>query len=165
MINQYIALTLKVLNFWKFTSYCSLKPLWSGMGEVVPARASPTPHPPLPPTVHQLLWPAPKKLIDKLIYWLKYRTFIDSIERWGELKTGADFVSLEAKGSNWLLFKVYRSLDLSAAKVTIYLIYPLCGHLQWKTKSELFRILNIIINMIFVVEILHNFGLRQSSFC
>ena len=23
-------LTLKVLNFWKFTSYCSLKPLWSG---------------------------------------------------------------------------------------------------------------------------------------
>ena len=31
-------LTFKVLNFWKFTSYCSLKPLWSGMGEVVPAR-------------------------------------------------------------------------------------------------------------------------------
>ena len=28
-------------------SYCSLKPLWSGMGEVVPARTSPTllPHP------------------------------------------------------------------------------------------------------------------------
>ena len=26
------SLTLKVLNFWKFTSYCSLKPLWSGMG-------------------------------------------------------------------------------------------------------------------------------------
>ena len=42
-------LTLKVLNFWKFTSYCSLKPLWSGMGEVVPARTSPTLHPhPLP---------------------------------------------------------------------------------------------------------------------
>ena len=35
-------LTLKVLNFCKFTSYCSLKPLWSGMGEVVPARTSPT---------------------------------------------------------------------------------------------------------------------------
>ena len=37
----------KVLTFWKFTSYCSLKPLWSGMGEVVPARTSPTlpPHP------------------------------------------------------------------------------------------------------------------------
>ena len=48
------ALTLKVLNFWKFTSYCSLKPLWSGMGEVVPARTSPTLHPPSPPTVHQL---------------------------------------------------------------------------------------------------------------
>ena len=44
-------LTLKVLNFWKLTSYCSLKPLWSGMGEVVPARTSPTLH---PPTVHQL---------------------------------------------------------------------------------------------------------------
>ena len=28
-------LALKVLNFWKFTSYCSLKPLWSGVGEVV----------------------------------------------------------------------------------------------------------------------------------
>ena len=33
-----LILTLKVLNFWKFPSYCSLKPLWSGMGEVVPAR-------------------------------------------------------------------------------------------------------------------------------
>ena len=41
-------LTLKVLNFWKFASYCSLKPLWSGMGEVVPARTSPTLHPPIP---------------------------------------------------------------------------------------------------------------------
>ena len=42
-------LTLKVLYFWKFTSYCSLKPLWSGMGEVVPARTSSTLHPhPLP---------------------------------------------------------------------------------------------------------------------
>ena len=49
-------LALKVLNFWKLTSYCSLKPLWSGMGEVVPARASPTLHPPFPPTVHQLSW-------------------------------------------------------------------------------------------------------------
>ena len=38
-------LTLKVLNFWKFTSCCSLKPLWSGMREVVPARTSPTLHP------------------------------------------------------------------------------------------------------------------------
>ena len=50
------ALTLKMLNFWKFTSYCSLKPLWSGMGEVVPACTSPTLHPPSPPTVHQLSW-------------------------------------------------------------------------------------------------------------
>ena len=52
---SWIPLTLKVLNFWKFTSYCSLKPLWSGMGEVVPARTLPTLHPPSPPTVHQLL--------------------------------------------------------------------------------------------------------------
>ena len=53
-------LTLKVLNFWKFIkkwsgwvsdSYCSLKPLWSGKGEVVPARTSLTLHPPFPPTV------------------------------------------------------------------------------------------------------------------
>ena len=51
-----IVLTLKVLNFWKFTSYCSLKPLWSGMGEVVPACTSPTIHPPSTPTVHQLSW-------------------------------------------------------------------------------------------------------------
>ena len=49
-------LTFKVLNFWTFTSYSSLKPLWSGMGEVVPARTSPTLHPPSPPTVHQLSW-------------------------------------------------------------------------------------------------------------
>ena len=57
-----LLLTLKVLNFWKFTSYCSLKPLWSGMGKVVPARTSPTLHPPSPPTVHQLLWLALKEL-------------------------------------------------------------------------------------------------------
>ena len=49
-----LSLTLKVMNFWKFTSYCSLKPLWSGMREVVPARTSPTLHLPSPPTVHQL---------------------------------------------------------------------------------------------------------------
>ena len=49
-------LTLKVLNFWKFTSYFSLKPLWLGMGEVVPARTSLTLHSPSPPTVHQLSW-------------------------------------------------------------------------------------------------------------
>ena len=52
--------TIKVLNFWKFSqkwewwipdNYCSLKPLLSGMGEVVPARTSSTLHPPSPPTV------------------------------------------------------------------------------------------------------------------
>ena len=56
-------LTLKVLTFWNsfwnrvggsLDSYCSLKPLWSGMGEVVPARTSPTLHPPSPPTVLSL---------------------------------------------------------------------------------------------------------------
>ena len=36
---------------WISDSYCSIKPLWSGMGEVVPARTSPTLHPPSPPTV------------------------------------------------------------------------------------------------------------------
>ena len=35
-------------------SYCSLKPLCSGMGEVVPARASPTLLPPSPCTVLSL---------------------------------------------------------------------------------------------------------------
>ena len=53
MFKQYF-LTLKVLIFWKFTSYRSSKPLWSDMGEVVPARTSPTLHPPSTPTVHQL---------------------------------------------------------------------------------------------------------------
>ena len=38
---------------WISDSYCSIKPLWSGMGEVVPARTSPPLHPPSPPTV---LW-------------------------------------------------------------------------------------------------------------
>ena len=55
-----ILLTLKVLNFWTFIetwsgwifdSYWSLKPLCSGMGEVVPARTSPTLPPPSPRTV------------------------------------------------------------------------------------------------------------------
>ena len=31
--------------------HTSIKPLWSGMGEVVAARTSPTLHPPSPPTV------------------------------------------------------------------------------------------------------------------
>ena len=48
-------LSLKVLNLWQFTqkwsawisdSYCILKPLWPGIGEVVPAHTSPTLHPP-----------------------------------------------------------------------------------------------------------------------
>ena len=56
MSRRLLSGTLKVLNFWKITSYCNLKPLWSGMGEVVPARSSPTLHPPSPPTVHQLSW-------------------------------------------------------------------------------------------------------------
>ena len=56
-------LTLKVLNFWTFIetwsgwifdSYWSLKPLCSGMGEVVPARTSPTLPPPSPRTVLSL---------------------------------------------------------------------------------------------------------------
>ena len=45
----------KELNFWKFTSYCSLKPLWSSMGKVVPARTSPTLHPPSPPTAASIV--------------------------------------------------------------------------------------------------------------
>ena len=62
--------TLKVLNFWKLTSYCSLKPLWSGMGEVVPARTSLTLHPPSPPTVHQLSRLALKELtFDTACIW------------------------------------------------------------------------------------------------
>ena len=32
MTRKFIPLTLKVLNFWKYTSYCSLKPLWVGHG-------------------------------------------------------------------------------------------------------------------------------------
>ena len=52
------ALTLKVLIFWKFTSYCTSKPLWSGIGEV--PRRPYIPHP--LPTVHQLLWLAPVRV-------------------------------------------------------------------------------------------------------
>ena len=62
-------ITLKVLNFWKFTSYYILKPLWSGMGEVMPARTSPTLHPPSPPTVHQLSRLALQELIRMRYHW------------------------------------------------------------------------------------------------
>ena len=51
-----LRLTLKVLIFWKFTSYYSIKPLSSGMRDLVPARTLLTLHPPSPPTVHQLSW-------------------------------------------------------------------------------------------------------------
>ena len=68
-------LTLTVLNLWNFTSYCSLKPLWSGMGEVVPARTSPTLHPPSPPTVHQLSWLVLQELIiTQKLHSIPYRT-------------------------------------------------------------------------------------------
>ena len=36
---------------WISDNYCSIKPLCSGMGEVVPARTSPTLPPPSPRTV------------------------------------------------------------------------------------------------------------------
>ena len=36
---------------WISDSSCSLKPLCSGMRDVVPARTSPPLHPPSPPTV------------------------------------------------------------------------------------------------------------------
>ena len=39
---------------WISDSYCSIKPLCSGMGEVVPARSSPTLLPPSPRTVLSL---------------------------------------------------------------------------------------------------------------
>ena len=39
------------MGWWISDSDCSTKPLWSGMGEVVPARTSPTLHPPFPPTL------------------------------------------------------------------------------------------------------------------
>ena len=66
-------LTLNVLNFWKFASYCRLKPLWSGMGEVVPARTSPTLHPPSPPTVYQLSRLALKELKELLFAYVYFR--------------------------------------------------------------------------------------------
>ena len=81
---------LKVLNFWKFTSYCSLKPLWSGMGEVVLARTSPTLHSPSPPTVYQLSWLAlwelsvKKQFISNSISmsYVPYITKIKDMKQW-----------------------------------------------------------------------------------
>ena len=71
-----IPLTLKVLNFWKFTSYCSLKPLWLGIGEVVPARTSPILHPLSPPTVHQLF----NK--QEFVYLLPMKTVVSKERGW-----------------------------------------------------------------------------------
>ena len=42
---------LKIRLEMEWMDLCRLKPLWSGMGEVVLARTSPTLHPPFPPTV------------------------------------------------------------------------------------------------------------------
>ena len=75
---QYISvcllkLALEILNFLQFTqkwsgwisdSYCSSKPLWSGTGEVVMARTSPTPHPPyLPLCCNYPVWKCPSASI------------------------------------------------------------------------------------------------------
>ena len=50
-INPQSAKFLKIYLKMEWDSNCSLKPLWSGMGEVVSARTSPTLHPPSPPIV------------------------------------------------------------------------------------------------------------------
>ena len=58
LINPLSAKFLKVHSgkkWWISDSYCSLKPLWSGMGEVVPARTSPILHPLSLPTVHSVI--------------------------------------------------------------------------------------------------------------
>ena len=52
-INTYTAKPV-CWNGWIYDSYCSIKPLCSGMGEVVPARTSPTLPPPSPRTVLSL---------------------------------------------------------------------------------------------------------------
>ena len=49
-----IQLTLKVLNFWKFTSYCSLKTLMVGHWRSSAGSYLADPTSPSPPTVHQL---------------------------------------------------------------------------------------------------------------
>ena len=53
MFNTYTARPV-CWSGWISDSYCSLKPLCSGMGEVVPARTSPTLLPPSPRTVLSL---------------------------------------------------------------------------------------------------------------
>ena len=53
MINTYTARP-GCWSGWISDSYCSIKPLCSGMGEVVPARTSPTLLPPSPRTVLSL---------------------------------------------------------------------------------------------------------------
>ena len=39
------------MDWWISDIYCSLNPLWSGMGEVVLASTSPILHPPSPPNM------------------------------------------------------------------------------------------------------------------
>ena len=53
LVNTYTAKPI-CWNGWISDRYCSLKPLCSGMGEVVPARTSPTLLPPSPRTVLSL---------------------------------------------------------------------------------------------------------------
>ena len=53
LINTYTARPV-CWSGWISDSYCTLKPLCSGMGEVVPARTSPTLVPPSPRTVLSL---------------------------------------------------------------------------------------------------------------
>ena len=55
-VTAVISLTLKVLNFWKLTSYCRLNPYGRAWGKQCRFVTSPTLHPPSPPTVHQLSW-------------------------------------------------------------------------------------------------------------
>ena len=113
----YSCLTLKVLNFWKFTSYCNLKPLWLGMGEVVPARTSPTLHPPSPPTVHQLSRLALLRV--NTMVTMQWQLYLFR-QHWGEI---------------FMKLSVNKCRKINFCNVCVFLIFKLT--LQWKMIYEL----------------------------
>ena len=77
-----------MLNFWIFTSYCSLKPLWSGMWEVAPARTSPILHLPSPPTVHQLSRLALLRVTPLPIHYMTVDKTYGRVIQYGNLQPG-----------------------------------------------------------------------------
>ena len=103
-------------------SYCSLKPLWSAMGEVVPARTSPTLHPHTLPLCSN--YPV-KKCPSASIVVTSTLPLVNSSLSWVELNVAYQHMDDNGHSVSWKhykysLYNVYK-LDSYIRRQNIYI--------------------------------------------